>query len=149
MAFWAVTSACNLRRRDDSLSSTPQPFVLTARDGSALRVGLSVCYDLRFPELYRPLAADLLVVPSAFTYPKGQAHWEVLLRARAIENLAAQDSSYRSPVFAQLARAELASDVALTCSAARRLSGSAYSGGYFLPQLGGPGTQSGLRPIRA
>ena len=67
----------------------PQHFVLTARDGSQLTVGLSVCYDLRFPELYRKLAADLLVVPSAFTWPTGQAHWEVLLRARAIENLAA------------------------------------------------------------
>ncbi|MEI8303690.1 MAG: carbon-nitrogen hydrolase family protein [Burkholderiales bacterium] len=51
------------------------------------RVGLSVCYDLRFPELYRVLApCDLIVVPSAFTYTTGQAHWEVLLRARAIEN---------------------------------------------------------------
>jgi nitrilase len=55
-------------------------------------VGLSVCYDLRFPELYRALAAqgaDLLLVPSAFTYVTGQAHWELLLRARAIENLSA------------------------------------------------------------
>ena len=53
------------------------------------RVGLSVCYDLRFPELYRALMqppCDLLCVPSAFTYPTGLAHWEVLLRARAIEN---------------------------------------------------------------
>ncbi len=81
------------RRFDETRSiepgTEPQRFVLTARDGSALTVGLSVCYDLRFPELYRQLAADLLVVPSAFTYPTGQAHWEVLLRARAIENLAA------------------------------------------------------------
>jgi len=51
-------------------------------------VGLSVCYDLRFPELYRALGADLLLVPSAFTHGTGQAHWEILLRARAIENLA-------------------------------------------------------------
>jgi len=53
------------------------------------RLGLSVCYDLRFPELYRALAragADLLCVPSAFTFPTGAAHWEVLVRARAIEN---------------------------------------------------------------
>ncbi|NCV41402.1 MAG: carbon-nitrogen hydrolase family protein, partial [Betaproteobacteria bacterium] len=51
------------------------------------RLGLSICYDLRFPELYRRLApVDLLLVPSAFTYTTGQAHWEVLLRARAIEN---------------------------------------------------------------
>ena len=50
------------------------------------RIGLSVCYDLRFPELYRALApVDLIVVPSAFTYTTGAAHWEILLRARAIE----------------------------------------------------------------
>ena len=51
------------------------------------RVGLSVCYDLRFPELYRNLGdCALMVVPSAFTYTTGRAHWEILLRARAIEN---------------------------------------------------------------
>jgi predicted amidohydrolase len=52
-------------------------------------LGLSICYDLRFPELYRRLVragAELLLVPSAFTAPTGAAHWEVLLRARAIEN---------------------------------------------------------------
>ena len=63
-------------------------FTLPSRDGHAWRVGLSVCYDLRFPELYRGLAADLLLVPSAFTHTTGQAHWELLLRARAVENLA-------------------------------------------------------------
>ena len=54
------------------------------------RLGLSVCYDVRFPELYRHLSAagaQLLCVPSAFTAPTGRAHWETLLRARAIENL--------------------------------------------------------------
>ena len=51
------------------------------------KVGLSVCYDLRFPELYRALGdCALMVVPSAFTYTTGRAHWEILLRARAIEN---------------------------------------------------------------
>jgi len=51
------------------------------------RVGLSVCYDLRFPELYRALGeCALIVVPAAFTHTTGVAHWEVLLRARAIEN---------------------------------------------------------------
>jgi nitrilase len=51
------------------------------------RVGLSVCYDLRFPELYRAMGeCALIVVPAAFTYTTGSAHWEVLLRARAIEN---------------------------------------------------------------
>jgi predicted amidohydrolase len=54
-------------------------------------VGLSICYDLRFPELYRRLAfagAKILTVPSCFTFPTGEAHWESLLRARAIENQA-------------------------------------------------------------
>ncbi len=54
-------------------------------------VGLSICYDLRFPELYRTLAAHgsrIIFVPSNFTYPTGKAHWDVLLRARAIENQA-------------------------------------------------------------
>jgi len=51
-------------------------------------VGLSICYDLRFPELYRSMGpVDLLVVPAAFTHTTGQAHWELLLRARAVENL--------------------------------------------------------------
>jgi nitrilase len=51
------------------------------------RVGLSVCYDLRFPELYRAMGeVALIVVPAAFTHTTGMAHWEVLLRARAIEN---------------------------------------------------------------
>jgi nitrilase len=54
-----------------------------------LRVGLSICYDLRFPELYRALMSppcDVLAVPAAFTYTTGRAHWELLLRARAVEN---------------------------------------------------------------
>jgi len=59
-------------------------------DTPAGRLGLSVCYDMRFPELYRLMSAagaDWFTVPSAFTVPTGQAHWHVLLRARAIENL--------------------------------------------------------------
>ena len=56
-------------------------------DSPVGRVGLSVCYDLRFPELYRAMGdVDLLLVPSAFTATTGRAHWETLLRARAIEN---------------------------------------------------------------
>ena len=58
-----------------------------------VRLGLSICYDLRFPELYRALSlapgqppCDLIAVPSAFTYTTGRAHWELLLRARAVEN---------------------------------------------------------------
>jgi len=53
-----------------------------------VKIGLSICYDLRFPELYRKLGADLIAVPSAFTAYTGRAHWEVLVRARAIENQA-------------------------------------------------------------
>jgi deaminated glutathione amidase len=53
------------------------------------RIAVSVCYDVRFPELYRALAPmDIILVPSAFTATTGRAHWETLLRARAIENLA-------------------------------------------------------------
>jgi len=64
-------------------------FKLATREGTRLLVGLSICYDLRFPELYRALSQpDLILVPSAFTATTGRAHWEVLLRARAIENLA-------------------------------------------------------------
>ena len=69
----------------------PVLFDLPSRDGHRWRIGMSVCYDLRFPELYRALArqgAELLLVPSAFTRVTGAAHWETLLRARAIENLA-------------------------------------------------------------
>jgi deaminated glutathione amidase len=68
------------------LEPGPAPVALQA---GALRIGLSVCYDLRFPELYRALMqppCDVLSVPSAFTYTTGQAHWELLLRARAVEN---------------------------------------------------------------
>jgi deaminated glutathione amidase len=61
-------------------------------DTPAGRLGLAVCYDMRFPELFRVLSrqgAEVFVVPSAFTVPTGRAHWESLLRARAIENLSA------------------------------------------------------------
>jgi predicted amidohydrolase len=64
---------------------------LVVAETALAKLGLSVCYDLRFPELYRALAergAELLLVPSAFTVPTGRDHWEVLLRARAIENQA-------------------------------------------------------------
>lgn len=73
----------------------PAPSQPEARFGDGgdrgLRVALSICYDLRFPELYRALSpadspVDLIVVPAAFTHTTGQAHWEILLRARAIEN---------------------------------------------------------------
>ncbi len=89
----------NGRERYDEgrvLRAGSQPVAFSAPPGEIgrpLRVGLSICYDLRFPELYRWLMAqpgqppcDLLAVPSAFTHTTGQAHWELLLRARAVEN---------------------------------------------------------------
>ncbi len=63
---------------------------LVIADTPVGKVGLSVCYDMRFPELYRELVlqgAEWLAMPAAFTVPTGRAHWETLLRARAIENL--------------------------------------------------------------
>jgi predicted amidohydrolase len=67
---------------------TVRTFTFQPSGGPQVKAGLSVCYDLRFPELYRALEQpDLILVPSAFTATTGQAHWETLLRARAIENL--------------------------------------------------------------
>lgn len=74
----------------ESAAVAPGTEVVVA-DAPLGKVGLSVCYDLRFPELYRQLAkngAVLLTVPAAFTLMTGKDHWEVLLRARAIENQA-------------------------------------------------------------
>ena len=66
--------------------SQPISFVANHESGP-YKVGLSICYDLRFPELYRSFGTtDLIVVPAAFTYTTGSVHWEILLRARAIEN---------------------------------------------------------------
>jgi deaminated glutathione amidase len=71
---------------DESRTIVPGAAVGTF-DAPFGRVGLSVCYDLRFPELYRAMGdCTLIVVPAAFTYTTGKAHWEILLRARAIEN---------------------------------------------------------------
>ena len=73
----------------DSITPGTQPV---AFDCEGLRIGLAICYDLRFPELFRalsqPAACDLFLLPAAFTHTTGEKHWEVLLRARAIENLA-------------------------------------------------------------
>jgi deaminated glutathione amidase len=85
----------HLFRFDNGRESYDEARVLMAGSGfvavdiDGWRVGLSICYDLRFPELYRSLMhppCDLLVVPAAFTHTTGQAHWELLLRARAVEN---------------------------------------------------------------
>jgi nitrilase len=75
-------------RYDESrtLEAGTAPVAVTSPFG---RLALSVCYDVRYPELYRALGSfDAMFVPSAFTVPTGAAHWETLLRARAIENQA-------------------------------------------------------------
>lgn len=84
-----------VRRYDEATTLRPghEPvaFTLTDRRGNDWRIGLSICYDLRFPELFRqlgiPQPLDLIVLPAAFTDITGKAHWELLLRARAVENL--------------------------------------------------------------
>ncbi|AEC20086.1 Nitrilase/cyanide hydratase and apolipoprotein N-acyltransferase [Pusillimonas sp. T7-7] len=72
---------------DESITIRPgqnPPQILTT---PFARVGLAICYDLRFPEFFRAMGpVDLIVIPSAFTYTTGSAHWDILLRARAIEN---------------------------------------------------------------
>jgi deaminated glutathione amidase len=73
----------------ESRVTAPGAEVVVADAGFA-KIGLTICYDVRFPELYRELTkrgAEILLVPSAFTDRTGRDHWEILLRARAIENL--------------------------------------------------------------
>ena len=79
----------NGRERYDEGCAIRAGSVPTTLQAGALKLGLSVCYDLRFPELYRELMhppCDLISVPAAFTHTTGLAHWELLLRARAVEN---------------------------------------------------------------
>jgi len=74
-------------RESDSIEPGTEPQIFDTPFG---RLGVAVCYDLRFPEFFRKMSVqgvDILVVPSAFTAETGAAHWEVLLRARAVENL--------------------------------------------------------------
>jgi predicted amidohydrolase len=91
MHLFDAVSGTTVYRESDDLSAGDE--VVTAlvrtRAGDDVTLGLSICYDLRFPELYRALAlrgAEVLLVPAAFTHFTGAAHWEVLLRARAVEN---------------------------------------------------------------
>jgi nitrilase len=75
-------------RYEEERTIEPGQDVVTV-DAPFARLGLSICYDLRFPELYRAMKpVDIILVPSAFTETTGKAHWEALIRARAIENLA-------------------------------------------------------------
>ena len=82
-----VDDAHGSYRESDDYCHGNQPVVVDTPFG---KLGLTVCYDLRFPELYRYLAsqgAEIIAVPSAFTTKTGEAHWQLLLRARAVENL--------------------------------------------------------------
>jgi predicted amidohydrolase len=80
------TGTNEMYRESNTIEAGDAPLAIDSPFG---RIALSVCYDVRFPELYRKLAPmDLITVPSAFTTTTGAAHWEVLLRARAVENLA-------------------------------------------------------------
>ncbi len=86
MHLFDVEAGGRTYRESDEAQAGDEVVVAPAE---GLRLGLSVCYDLRFPELYRALVdagADTLLVPAAFTAATGPPHWEVLLRARAIEN---------------------------------------------------------------
>jgi predicted amidohydrolase len=77
------------KESDTFRAGTTPTVVDIATSNSSIRVGLTICYDLRFPELFRGetlQGADLLVVPAAFTATTGRDHWELLLRARAVEN---------------------------------------------------------------
>lgn len=77
----------NGRERYDEAQVLERGEQPVAFEAQGLRVGLSVCYDVRFPELYRALGdCALICVPAAFTYTTGKSHWELLLRARAVEN---------------------------------------------------------------
>ena len=87
--FDVTVSADTIYRESATVTAgEPAPVVV---DFEGWRLGLSICYDLRFPELYRLLSAagaEVLFVPAAFTVRTGMAHWHLLLRARAVENLA-------------------------------------------------------------
>lgn len=82
-----VPNTNEIYRESDSIEAGNQALVIDTPFG---RVGIAVCYDLRFPEFFRKMSeqgAEVIIVPSAFTAETGTAHWELLLRARAVENL--------------------------------------------------------------
>jgi deaminated glutathione amidase len=87
MHMFDVDLAGGEKYRESDSHAAGSEIVMTEEQGA--KIGLSICYDVRFPQLYRALAkkgAEILTIPSAFTVPTGKAHWHVLLRARAIEN---------------------------------------------------------------
>ncbi|MDD5579198.1 MAG: carbon-nitrogen hydrolase family protein [Methylobacter sp.] len=83
----SVPGTTEMYRESDSIEPGSEPQVLDSPFG---KLGIAVCYDLRFPEFFRKmvrLGMEILIIPSAFTAKTGAAHWELLLRARAVENL--------------------------------------------------------------
>jgi predicted amidohydrolase len=83
----SLTETNESYRESDTIEPGQQLVVVDTPLG---RMGIAVCYDLRFPEMFRAMGGtglDLIVIPAAFTATTGQAHWEILLRARAVENL--------------------------------------------------------------
>ena len=82
-----VPGSDEVYRESDTISQGKKPLVIDSPFG---KLGIAVCYDLRFPELFRTMqqqGMEILILPSAFTHKTGAAHWELLLRARAVENL--------------------------------------------------------------
>lgn len=82
-----VPNTNEVYRESDSIEAGSEPLIIDTPFG---KLGIAICYDLRFPEFFRYMKAqgvELIIVPAAFTHETGAAHWEVLLRARAIENL--------------------------------------------------------------
>jgi len=80
----SVPGSNDVYRESDSIEAGADMLVIDTPFG---RLGVAVCYDLRFPEFFRKMDMEILVIPSAFTAETGAAHWELLLRARAVENL--------------------------------------------------------------
>lgn len=83
-----LSDGSTFRESDHVIAGAAEPVIV---EHEGWRFGLSICYDLRFPEFYRAISSqgcDVICVPAAFTYRTGASHWEPLLRARAIENLA-------------------------------------------------------------
>jgi len=80
----SVPGSNDVYRESDSIEPGTETLVIDTPFG---RLGVAVCYDLRFPEFFRKMGMEILVIPSAFTAETGAAHWELLLRARAVENL--------------------------------------------------------------
>jgi nitrilase len=86
--LFGFQTATERYQESETIEAGNEPGLLKISvDGSDWTFGLSICYDLRFPELYRALGqVDCHIIPAAFTYTTGKDHWEILLRARAIEN---------------------------------------------------------------